>query len=155
MSDQELRDKLASGWASGSNRHGLENIYASASESFCAGWNAARAHENKIVLKPETGGIYSVSAKIYTTAETERDQLRAEIELLKIEGQQTEDNLQEAWRECDQLKAQCEKLAEALEYYGAHKTNCAWMVHPNRPCTCGYEEALAEYRSLFPADKTK
>lgn len=69
MSDQELRDELASKWTRGSNRHGHENIYASPNESFCAGWDAARANE--------------VFAQDLFKAIEERDQLREEVERLK------------------------------------------------------------------------
>lgn len=85
MSDQELRDKLASEWW-----HQFQTgipVTIHAVSIFKAGWDAARENENRIILKPETGGTYTVTAKLTTSAEVERDQ----------------------------LKAQCEKLAEALD----------------------------------------
>lgn len=121
MSDQELRDKLASEGIISKMTGELVPRWHQA--DFKAGWDAARANENKIILKPETGGTYTVYAKLTTTAEAERDR----------------------------LKAQCEKLAEAL----AHLYECElqewgkeeWEVDEKDTSALGKaKQVLAEYR---------
>lgn len=132
MNDQELRDKLAINFAK-ENNYRFESTFEDHINSFKTGWDAARANENKIILKPETGGTYTVHGKITTTAEAERDQLRAEVERFKADYERACQTVAEMHaaavgaiqgpkrgvvEDVADLKAQCEKLAEALENLG-------------------------------------
>lgn len=124
MSDTSARDKAANHWQHGANRYGVENCYASASESFSAGWDAALEH----VRAERPASMYLRSER------NERDQLRAEVERLKrkIEGVHCYDFAEHGVRcesfdeQIQRLRAQLTKARAALEHYkdmSAYATN--------------------------------
>ena len=75
-----------------------------------------------------------------------RDKLASEGILLLEAYYQTEQMLKDAEQERDQLKAQCEKLAEALDAI-------LWAVPSLNKVLEITRESLAEYRKQFPKDK--
>lgn len=91
--------------------------------------------------------------KVEANLRAEVERLRGNAKTLRKEGSDAKRENADAKEDLVQLQAAAEKLAEALEEYGVHKTNCAWMDHPDRPCTCGYDKALAEYRAKYPKIK--
>ena len=127
MSDQELRDKLASEYRDEDFKQN-PNGYTVApyvndetvAEAFSAGWDAARANQVEGWLTQDMG--------LHVT------------------------NIDKLINERDQLKAQCEKLAEALEKYANPDTHS--MDKDGEIWYGDYfdyetaQEALAEYRKL-------
>jgi len=108
---------------------------------------AALAEENNALRaeRDELKNDFALTPKGFAFMK-ERDELRAEVERLKLEGQQTEDNLQEAWRERDSLRTQCEKLAVALKDIAETLNDCTVVCRK-----CGDEETLQDSDMAFIA----
>ena len=61
--------------------------------------------------------------------------------------------LEWAWRELNGIKNKNKRLREALRIYGHHSrtddtTMCEHMKDSDYPCTCGFEQALAETEKI-------
>lgn len=142
--DQELRDKLASeGIISEMSGELVPRWHVA---DFKAGWDAARAND----------GINNSLRRALDSAlghkrmlEQERDQLRAEVEKLKHQLYNRIPIKIEP-PEYNELKVQCEKLAEALEFYATKATQYRdeWFVEQLFDDDLGQiaRQALAEYR---------
>lgn len=177
MSDNELRDKLASEYA--------DKIRSSesgtAQDGFVAGWDAARANPQLIKdsinmlniitsLSSENNQLHEQlewslrneqQYKDELKASLEREnQLRAEVQRLSAENKHLRTNVLNPlivndMEENIRLKAQCEKLAEALKkidnlYLGTVKqpNATAWFRHLGTQAGQVAHEALAEYRKV-------
>lgn len=133
-SDQELRDKLAIEY--GKYNTVFEDEYSNDLRAFKAGWDAARANDDRASVLEHLHGQYRFRIN---AIEQERDQLRAELSARQKNSQQHADaanvlreevkqiqeqilaeresfkqNLNWAYEQNDQLKAMAERLAGAL-----------------------------------------
>lgn len=164
MSDQELRDKLA-------NEHAIsEGDNGNAEISFRDGWDAARDHygaafnesqhqlqaafREREDLRAELSKCKSEYAAYVsgrpgewyvTQLQKERDQLKSELEKAKqfdLTAAVISKDIS-LTEECDQLRVQCEKLAEALQFYAYHG---AIMSDGENDIAL---DALAEYHKKF------
>lgn len=145
MSDQELRDKLASEWW-----HQFQTgipVTIHAVSIFKAGWDAARANPIPV------GAIIDVDQDALIA---ERDQLRAEVERLSAENKHLRTNVLNPLIVNDmdeniRLKAQCEKLAEALGRASGYMDSLAFYTGEMadkylQEKSADIKQVLAEYR---------
>lgn len=107
MNDQELRDKLASEYAD--KVRSMES--GTALEGFVAGWDAARANQ--------VDGWLSQDMSLHVTnidnLIKERDQLREQLQWSLRNEEKYKAALDESFKRENELRVQCEKLAEALD----------------------------------------
>lgn len=179
MSDESLRDKLASQYAYPSNdeHDAADDMF----EAFIKGWEAAKDNDevkeallNQLSdMKESFMQFQSEAQRMFDSAkrklELERDELRAEVERLKTSRAMVNENKHTERRaanksmtllsqENEELRQVTKELAEALE---KTQKGCEWIAsHVGHTITerTGLEyaglstladEALAEYRKKF------
>lgn len=127
MSDQDLKYDLASKYADKFRTASRDDAYG----SFIDGWDAARANDEEKEDLKLTEKVYYMNKDAIAQLKQEREKQQKEIESLRDQlewslrnEQLYKDELNKSFErenqlraKLDQVKAQCEKLAEALEFY--------------------------------------
>lgn len=76
------------------------------------------------------------------------DELQAENKELQTRNDRQADEITKLWgltKRNEMLQGKNERLKEALEEYGQHKTKCATAEYPEAfHCICGFAQALQE-----------